>query len=161
MIKILERSHKLAYIAGIFDGEGSIGVSIARPKGARKTNSYRVRMRVSMCDDRAIILLQELFGGKIKTHQPSNPKHKLQYDWMLRSWDARQALKELLPFLVIKKERAEVAIMLIERVSASNVKFSQKKIARTSKGELSIRHSLYEKIFKLNDRTKKNILVSE
>lgn len=153
------RQTKLAYCAGILDGEGSIGVQIAKPNKTRKTNSYRVRVRVAMCDIGAITLLQELFGGSIKTRQPKNLRHRMSYDWIVRSLRAKDALTEMLPYLIIKRERAQIAIELIDRVSSNRVTITRKKIRQTSDQEVGIRHDLYTRIFKLNERVKYNTVV--
>jgi hypothetical protein len=146
-------NEKLAYCGGIMDGEGSIGVQVAKVGGFRRTPSFRIRLRVAMCDKEAVFLYKELFGGKVRYVKKKNIKHRSVYEWNLRSFNAVSALKELLPYLLVKKERAILAIELGERVSSN--KMTTKGIfglVRTPNEEVEIRRSLYLKIKKLNER---------
>ena len=64
----------LAYTAGLIDGEGHIGCSVAQPGGARRTPSFRIRAKIAMCD-------REPVGGLIIPSncaiQPIRKRHNL------------------------------------------------------------------------------------
>ena len=81
-----------AYIAGLFDGEGSINFT-RRPekkkkhkgKGYRISNSMRISMEISMTDQSVLIWLHEVLGVGTLTDKPrkglrkNGTKYLMQY----------------------------------------------------------------------------------
>lgn len=97
------------YLAGFFDGEGSIGVY------SSKTYSGYYYLRVQLVQkDGALArtLLNEcvaLYGGGISyLNSPSRPSPGI--NWQLNGKKAANLLAVLLPFLVLKREQAIIAI---------------------------------------------------
>jgi hypothetical protein len=104
------------YAAGIFDGEGSIGINRNRtPKG-----SYRWWLVVSVAniDMRLHIWLQATFGGHVRVNSRKNPARPC-YHWTLTSRQAADFLKLLSPFLKIKGEQAAVGMEFQEAIHQS------------------------------------------
>ena len=106
---------ELAYIAGIVDGEGYISII---------TNSYITRygnpgkqriMRagVGMTNPVIPMMLREAYGGTI-SFRKNGELWKDRYDWNIYSKKALVFLKDILPYLIIKKEQAELAIQFQE-----------------------------------------------
>lgn len=100
-------SEQLAYIAGIVDGEGCIGLT--------RMKQTRIVMRVSVAMTDKIIpeWLDAEFGGTLSVRN-TRPGWKTRYDWNIYSQKALVFLKQVLPFLVIKKGQAELAITFQE-----------------------------------------------
>ncbi|MEM2338415.1 MAG: helix-turn-helix domain-containing protein [Candidatus Bathyarchaeia archaeon] len=101
----------LSYVAGLFDGEGSIYIKHRR-------DSLQNRVYIINTDRNIVKWLKETFkGGKIvswKDPHPS-PNRKQVFYWHLqRRLDVLSFLKALLPYLKIKKETAKKAIEEIE-----------------------------------------------
>jgi hypothetical protein len=100
---------RVAWAAGFFDGEGCI--SIAKPVNKRKTGkvyvTYALQAIIAQRDRRPLEVLVGLFGGNIT----SVKIHGSTY-WYLRKHGVKAVamLEQLLPFLVLKKEQAELAI---------------------------------------------------
>ena len=83
-----------AYIAGLFDGEGSINFT-RRPekkkkhkgKGYRISNSMRISMEIAMTDQSVLIWLHEVLGVGTLTKKPRKGRRKdgtkylMQYRW--------------------------------------------------------------------------------
>ena len=83
-----------AYIAGLFDGEGSINFT-RRPerkkkhkgKGYRISNSMRISMEIAMTDQSVLIWLHEVLGCGTLTDKPrkglrkNGTKYLMQYRW--------------------------------------------------------------------------------
>lgn len=94
-----------AYIAGFFDGEGSIGLYV------NGRGSYHLRTQlcqaVSPHSTQIFEELKSRFGGCLNTTK-TNTK-RLQYSWQLNS-NACVFLQRIQPFLIIKREQAEIAI---------------------------------------------------
>ena len=90
-----------AYIAGLFDGEGSINFT-RRPekknkhkgKGYRISNSMRISMEIAMTDESVLIWLHEVLGVGTLNKKPRKGKRKdgtpylMQYKWRCTFRDA-------------------------------------------------------------------------
>ena len=102
---------KNAYFAGLIDGEGSLGIVIGS-----KTNSkvYRkVVCRVQMVDGLGVLEEgQKIWGGWIYKRERSKKNVKWQdsYDWSLQNGNVDKFLKDILPYLRIKKRQAEIVL---------------------------------------------------
>lgn len=96
----------LEYIAGFFDGEGSVGVY----KNGRGTFHLRTQItqNVTRCSRPLFEALQVQFGGNLSDHQ-SLTKNRY-FNWQLNGTGAAKFLKEILPHLRLKTEQAQVAI---------------------------------------------------
>jgi hypothetical protein len=104
------REQAIIYAAGLFDGEGSVGVYAAPPK------QCIVRMSVGMSTPYGPAIFAELFGGHVKLCSHRRPKgatgdtYQPVYHWFLTSERAARALQELLPWLREKRAQAALAI---------------------------------------------------
>lgn len=96
----------LSYAAGIIDGEGTVGYVATKPKDRPGVHGF-IRVSVGNTDLRLIGWLHEHFGGHITRRKKVKEYHKKSYDWVVVSNDAMCFLKKVVPFLLIKKERAE------------------------------------------------------
>lgn len=111
----MSRSHKIAWAAGFMDGDGFITIQNRTSKYKDKvyTGHY---LRVGACQSALAPLeeLKKLFGGSVR------PKHvggrsdgynrKPQWVWSLSTAQANEALKEMLPFLLHKRQVALLAL---------------------------------------------------
>lgn len=98
----------LAYAAGILDGEGSIGAR----KHFHLRASFSITISVTMCDKEVPEFMASLFGGKVRMEKQKTSTGKSIYGWYLHCKNAANALHAMLPFLIIKKQRAIDAIQL-------------------------------------------------
>ncbi len=101
----------IAYIAGLFDGEGSINIT-RRPerkkkhkgKGYRVSNSMRISMEISMTDQSVLIWLHEVLGVGTLTDKPRKGRRKdgtkylMQYRWRCTFRDAYYVCCLIWPF---------------------------------------------------------------
>lgn len=97
----------LRYIAGLFDGEGSVGVY----GDQRKKQGFH--LRTQLCQG-ANKLSQQIFdelmvnfGGNLST--ATSLSSKPCYNWQLNSDKAVRFLEAITPYLRLKKEQAEIA----------------------------------------------------
>ena len=100
----------LAYIAGLFDGEGNIGIVKRRNHPHATTPIYHLVARVGMVDEIIPRWLQMAFGGYIHRRRRPDPKHRDVYTWSVGYGTAADFLKTILPFLKLKKPQAELAL---------------------------------------------------
>lgn len=127
----MSRSHRLAWAAGFIDGDGFITVQDQeRPVNGKAYRRQCIRVGCCQALEKPLKELQQLFGGsiRIKNCGPNREryKRKTQYIWTISTCIAATALKEMLPFLVHKKEVALLALDLQETMGKlTNGKISE------------------------------------
>jgi hypothetical protein len=101
---------ELAYIAGIFDGEGH--VSIDRTEGAKSTHApvHYLQVGVTNTDRDLIEWLLCTYGGHVGRTGLRDGHRRDAYRWRLTGPPGAKFLRELQPFLRIKRRQAEIAI---------------------------------------------------
>lgn len=100
----------LAYAAGIVDGEGHI--SIVRNAAPQYRIGYMYRLTVGVTNTNVWLInwMQFQFGGKIYQRCDKRPNRKTAWVWLVHQNGASEFLKLILPYLLIKKPQAELAI---------------------------------------------------
>jgi len=93
------------YLAGFFDGEGFIQISVR----GRNRQTY-LKIGFSNNDEEVLRDVQSSLGGKLNKIQHKNPKHKDSFILTIIGEQAKLALVSMMPFLRIKKHRAELAL---------------------------------------------------
>jgi len=129
-----------AYLGGLIDGEGCICIS--KPRSSYSI--HQLSVRVSNTDARLMIWLKDNFNGSITTQHRKNKKHKDAYEWRVFAKDSEYILENILPYLVIKKEQALLALDLRHTIGAQGRKIPFFVI--------EYRNSLYNEMLKLNKR---------
>jgi len=149
-----------AYVAGFFDGEGAIGISVATQ--SVYSNEYRLRAELSQRIEYRDILdtVCAEFGGRVAIRYQSRKNVKwsdIALWWVLRRSEVRLFLETLLPYLIVKRERAELALAylaLVEtqpRVSARNTDGSRWGGSnRLTVGQLAERELFRQQMMRLN-----------
>lgn len=102
----------LAYLAGVMDSDGYIGVG--KKKAGKWAANYQPRVQVKQVDTEATDLFRETFGGHLYRHEPSAERGRPLWCWQVHSAACRPVLEALLPYLRIKRDRAENALTLCE-----------------------------------------------
>ena len=98
---------RFSYLAGIIDGEGSVD---ARFKHKMRTVDFT--LSVANTDVRLIEWIVENFGGRAIPIRQANPKHKIVWRVIWNVQDATQVLEDVMPYLIVKRERAELYLSL-------------------------------------------------
>lgn len=95
-----------AYTAGILDGEGSISAYESGYDG-----NYTLRITVVQRNDRIELLefLHTHWGGTAHNHDATNGRNNT-YSWTIRAKEAKKMLLKILPYLMLKKPAARLAI---------------------------------------------------
>jgi len=102
----------LAYLAGVMDSDGYIGVG--KKKAGKWAANYQPRVQVKQVDTEATDLFRETFGGHLYRHEPSAERGRPLWCWQVHSAACRPVLETLLPYLRIKRNRAENALALCD-----------------------------------------------
>lgn len=113
----MTRRETLAYLAGLVDGEAYIGIKRNRPKNCVSL-AYHERIQVRMVDESAIKFLTTTLGGKYYRERPRSDAGRPLYCWQVSDARAASILKQLLPYLKVKRRNAETVLLL--RVSKTD-----------------------------------------
>lgn len=96
------------YIAGFFDGEGSIMI-LRRPN-----RHYELATKITQVDPKPLCIMQSRFGGSLGIKKPTGTAHRPASQLQLASRASYEMLKALRPYLVVKDLEADVAIAFYE-----------------------------------------------
>ena len=97
----------IAYVAGLFDGEGYVDIYSASTSKKSKSPSLMLRVIISQKDGSVMNWLDKTFGGYVRMERR---KESWIYRWELKSQKAKNFLKLILPYLKIKHAQATLAI---------------------------------------------------
>lgn len=101
---------EIAYIAGLFDGEGTIGYYFKT-----KLNGYLAQLAIYNTDPRVMVWLKKVvpFGGVFSNN--NKPGRKRGWQWMLSSRpQIEQFVRAIRPYLVIKADQVDLILALWE-----------------------------------------------
>ena len=112
-----------AYIAGLFDGEGSVFFKRATEKkkkhngkGYRTSQSMRINMEITMTDQSVIRWVHEVLGVGTVTKKPrkglrkDGTKYLMQYKWRCTFRDAYKVCRLIWPWSKTKLQKVEQVI---------------------------------------------------
>ena len=104
---------EIAYLAGIFDGEGYISIESPRSKTSACGRNIKLRIGIANTNLDLLQWIQSEFGGLI--FDKHGPAHRRKcYDLQLKASGAEKFVRKVYPFLKIKKLQAEVALKFRE-----------------------------------------------
>jgi len=103
----------LAYTAGIFDGEGSIGITRHKSKSCKRGYSLELCVQVTSSDEWLCAWLKFAFGSSL-SHSVNNAGNPM-WHWILGDRKASDFLTLILPYLKLKRPQAELAILFQSR----------------------------------------------
>ncbi len=124
-----------AYLAGLLDGEGMVGMcyQVSKPNWKNK-NCDHIRLQVDVISNtnEALILAvvglleREGFHPRVSHWQPKGAKSKMGHRVYLPNVDERKRfLKYIHPYLIGKKEQAEIGLKFLSRRGRKHVKTSE------------------------------------
>ena len=102
----MDKSTLIAYLAGFFDGEGSIFID----------KLYGMSCVITSTTKWALESFRFGFGGNITENKKIyNVSQHTTYQWKVKSTKAKIFLQAILPYLKLKKPEAEIAIKFQNR----------------------------------------------
>ena len=97
-------------LAAFIDGEGAIYV---KPVHGQNRKYTQLVISIANCDPRLPMWCKETFGGSVHRTK-SNPRHNAKWreawSWRIYSSTAEGVLVNCLPYFLLKKEQADVAL---------------------------------------------------
>ena len=104
----------IRYFAGLFDGEGSIGIyRTGYPINGRKDGQrqWGLKITIVMTTPQPLKQIKAQWGGYAGIEKRNKRKNSRDvFLWYLHGEQASGMLKELLPYLMIKRDEALIAI---------------------------------------------------
>jgi len=128
----------VAYIAGLFDGEGCVRIKHANQGG----NSYYVIAHITNTNKKMLDKVEGLFGGNTRIQEKG--RNKKVYNWYITSSEASDFLKVLSPFLIEKEEQAKLAIYFHEHKEGISAVMKEKYYKTMMKMKKEIIGNIYE-----------------
>jgi hypothetical protein len=140
-----EDKTKWSYLAGMVDGEGCIGMWRTKARAhdfatsGKTYGSFNLRIQIYNTSEELMKWLVANFGGVYHSRVLASVKHKNSYNWRPKGEaNTKKMLLGMLPYLVIKREQAKLALEYIA-------------LPRNSPKE---REPLYQRIRQLNQKGK-------
>jgi len=146
----------LAYIAGLIDGEGYIGIKKSTYKSRvikdMVNPEYHERIQIRMVDEGAIKFIVHLFGGSYYRENPRSVKGRPLFCYQASDFKASNIVKTIYQFLKVKRRNAELIMKL--RQSKEDPRAHGGNLGGRSKGKgfpmpkdiVEYRESLYQAI---------------
>jgi len=103
----------MAYIAGLFDGEGCVTCkkkpTKRKDRGGKVYNQWYIRCEIAMTDESVIKWLHEVlgFGWVAEKRYNNKPKYKKQWRWCCGYRDALLFAKIIWPYTQVKLHQIE------------------------------------------------------
>lgn len=99
----------IAYLAGIIDGEGSIGIEHLKPTYNRTKDYYVCRLTVINTNEDIMKLLVQYFKGNYDKRKDI-PGRKPCFRWHVFGDNLQWALAQLEPYILIKSKQLNVVM---------------------------------------------------
>lgn len=129
-----------AYLAGLFDGEGGVGVYETKIEGL--VSKYVCNVGISNTKECIMEWLVSKLGGSITTSKGKKINHNTSYLWRLTTRDdMRLFIRAILPYSIIKKNELELMYAFL-RAPANDYKLRAELISalKLSKGRKDESH---------------------
>jgi hypothetical protein len=141
-----------AALATLFDGEGCITILRNERKGTDLLVQFTVRLDVANTNgDWLKAWKLRVEKGNLFLYEQTERKWKDRYNWVInKKADVVYILKRILPYLIVKREQAQIALDLIENKII--VPFGTRAWERPGELELTRRENLYNRMRYLNKK---------
>jgi Txe/YoeB family toxin of Txe-Axe toxin-antitoxin module len=115
---------ELLWMAGFFDGEGSVFIHTVSPKRNRRGEILALQVRVANTKEESLRPFFDNYGGHIGNSLPKayNPRWqpKRIYYWMASHRKAARFLTDILPYLKLKEPQARLGLEFEALKQANN-----------------------------------------
>lgn len=117
----------LAYVAGLLDGDAWIGITKQKPhfnghenpdKLRTRNFFYRLRVEVKQTDQRIVNFLMDNVGGYYHIERRATINGRKVYSWFIDGDHAARLLQAIYPYLIGKRDQADIAIKFRESFDA-------------------------------------------
>lgn len=128
------------YIAGLFDGEGSVSSTVNK-----KTGQIQVRASLAMSHEETVRKLYRIFGGYFGKQNKYAAHHKDKFHWYVTGKNLLFFLATVMPHLEVKREEAEIVLQIQTELSKRGKGSRQKLVQAAHRRKLvELRNRLSE-----------------
>lgn len=127
---------QLAYLAGFFDGEGTVYLyKRMKPEG---WPNHDIRFQITNTNKEVIEWIHKIFGGQTyyKDRSLQNAKWKPSYLWHANRKVFDQVAPAIFPFIIVKRAQLELAFEFRKTYSSKNRHHSDMKILHSLRDEM-------------------------
>lgn len=111
-----------AYLAGLLDGEGHIGVTLSKPRGNGEWRTHALQVTLANTHIETLAWVKSVWGGTLHTRtQPCQRVPIGNSQWT--SAAAASLLKEILPYLRVKRSQALLGLQFAEMAQGPRTRF--------------------------------------
>ena len=113
MLPYKMKESDIAYIAGLFDGEGSVSYKqyMRKRKGAKKAYpTWQIRLEIAMTDESVLVWVTEVLGVGTMGPRKVRPGRKKQWRWRCSHRDAYFVCLLIWPFAHTKLPKIQQII---------------------------------------------------
>ncbi len=135
-------NEELAYMAGLFDGEGSFVVAkhFAKNGHAGKRGFvWELRMTIGMADKEGLNLIKRVMNKK-RLREAKGVNRKMYY-LTLYSNEIRKVLPLMLPYLRVKKRQAELLLKAVSVIKPKATKLTDSRLQKMYLAMKKLNHS--------------------
>lgn len=131
-----------AYLAGLLDGEGHIGINNF---GGHRVQA--IRIAITNTDIETLKELQGVWGGALTTRRVRVPGWKASADLLFAASTAVEILREVEPYLRIKHDQCQLALRFADTVNPAS-----HRTRRLPEGVKQFRETIRQQMLALNKR---------
>ncbi len=141
-----------AYIAGMIDADGCVGIAKNKGRWVRFEYNFNVRVVVANSNLELIFKLRDIIGaGTSAVRESKNPKWRAVHHYQITGLKAQALLKEVVPYMIVKRERSKELLKFPFPPNKKGKMVGGDYQGRTK--EMYIKQfELFEKLRKLNKR---------
>lgn len=150
---------EIAYIAGLIDGDGHIGI-VSRLKAKQgefqSMAQYTLCVKLCLAHETAVRWVCDKVGAGSVTLNESKQTQKKSWMWFVAARSAADFLKVIEPYLIVKKRHAEIAAKFYATVGAKDLSANRRKFL--SKKAAAIRIECVNEIRSLSTKRRKHAI---
>jgi len=146
---------QLAYLAGILDGEGSFIIGCYAFSKKTGIPHFHTTIQVTSTDKVLIEWLVDNFGGKLSTYtakQMASNCKRVPFRWTIFSDRVKHLCECTLPYLVIKKDQAQIMIEMRDTFEKTRMRKGCQGTQPIDKEVLDLRYKLFHQLKALHIR---------
>lgn len=114
----MSRTHRIAWAAGFFDGEGYVNI---QKRSHPKYVGHYLRIGINHVAPEPLREMMSLFGGTVVLDRSEvKGNRKPRHRWVTSTKNAADALKQMMPYFQNKSNVAEIALDFQTTINNSN-----------------------------------------
>jgi len=109
----MQKEIVMSYLAGLFDGEGTVGVYTVN---SIKYPTTTLSIKITLCDYKALKMCKEYYGGSLFERKRLKSGRRC-WQWCLYGANRKTFLTDILSFSIIKKSQIILGLKYLEEFS--------------------------------------------